>query len=42
MVYKNKKYRPKANMLCKRYTYKMKNKGSAIKIENIIVKEIYM
>lgn len=29
-------------MLCRRYTYKMKNKGSAIEIENIIVKEIYM
>lgn len=29
-------------MLCKRYTYKMKNNGSAIEIQNIIVKEIYM
>lgn len=29
-------------MLCKRYTYKMKNNGSAIEIENIIVKEICM
>lgn len=29
-------------MLCKGYAYKMKNKGSAIEIENIIVKEIYM
>lgn len=29
-------------MLCKRYTYKMKNESSAIEIENSIVKEIYM
>lgn len=29
-------------MLCKRYTYKMKNESSAIEIENSIVKKIYM